>query len=87
MSEIREKIIEIIKLQNENLKRGFDLEDLSGPLADEIMPLVDTMLDALNFYADERSWQLVTFCEPPTSAIKADGGRRAREALKNGVET
>lgn len=36
---------------------------------------------ALRFYSDERNWQMVGFVEPPTSAIKADGGKKAREAL------
>jgi len=38
--------------------------------------------EALTFYANPQNWQLVAFVEPPTSAIKADGGKRARAALE-----
>jgi hypothetical protein len=44
--------------------------------------LVERLLEALRFYADERSWQIVAFAEPPTTMIKADRGAKARAAIE-----
>jgi hypothetical protein len=44
-------------------------------------PSARRMVETLQFYADPTHYVISGIVEPPTSPIKADGGRRAREAL------